>query len=633
MVKEEQKPGAGAFRFVNPRPRKKRRPNPFWANQYNTKQHGVPGRHSPGATEDSYASRPSNAMNRGILSPENENSPTETRDCVYQEQHRRSSITPVDIGMSAPCDSSAELPDHLIDTLDTETLWDIMDVRMSDNWHNHHDLSTSHLALPSPMPSGPSCLDETLALEDHDTYGRTGLHEKLSPDNSSNRLSLPPVPDTFPGTGAIEQCPNPSQRTTHSLFNLGPWPRKSSPLAFSMQPKSPDVSVQTLIDRYNRQFCALPITSDFPYNPFRCQTRGLDTSTGLLHAFLAIAYYHIDRESPHVEYSAEMNFHKGAARKLCETELKDKTLLRPISSFSNLINTIAVLFTFEAAQSAIGRWSHHLTCIHDILEHSGGASALSRSPKLQTQVIICLWWDVTVAMTSREAPVFPYSYFNELLSLEEESLWTFFDMTGCPRGLLVALVQLAHMAAERERVLDMRFACFNLKLVDDIEDSIYNWSPSSHEEPLDWKDEEEMHLEQDRIHCFEAWRFALLLYIQRVFRWNRKTAPWGRIKFLARKVVDHIQSCRLSSFVSKQVLMPVFLAGAELQNQDCRDTMLRYCHEWHKKSGYKPFGDTRSLLEEIWKEQEESDSQLVWWGSVIDAKHKNFESCKRYKLG
>lgn len=197
----------------------------------------------------------------------------------------------------------------------------------------------------------------------------------------------------------------------------------------------------------------------------------------------------------------------------------------------------------------------------------------------------------------------------------------------------MALVQLTYMAAEKEKLAGMRFASFNMALVDEIDESIRNWSSPCSLPEQDVVDEELMHFKQDQHHCFEAWRYALILYIHRVFRWDRASPPSGQIKLLARKVVDHIRAFRPSSFVSKQVLMPAFLSGAELADRGFRDTILDYCRKWQSRSGYQPFGDAASLLGDIWKAQEEFGSQPVWWATVMDQKHQAFGPGKRYKLG
>lgn len=243
-------------------------------------------------------------------------------------------------------------------------------------------------------------------------------------------------------------------------------------------------------------------------------------------------------------------------------------------------------------------------------------------------------WDVTISMVSREDTVLPYSYFESLLRLEDTDTWSFFDITGCPRELFVRLVQLTHMAAEKEKLAEMRFASFRYDLVDEIEEAISAWKNNESDDmgTVEIDDENSVHDAQDKFHCYKAWQFCLLLYIHRVFRWDRTQPPSPKIKMLARRTLDHIQSCRLSSLISKQVLLPIFLAGSEILDNGYCEMVGRYCREWHRKSGYQPFIHVLTLLESVWNQRRATGSNSVWWGSVIDETYEAFGE-ERLKLG
>jgi hypothetical protein len=194
------------------------------------------------------------------------------------------------------------------------------------------------------------------------------------------------------------------------------------------------------------------------------------------------------------------------------------------------------------------------------------------------------------------------------------------------------MIQLAHLTLENEQVKRMRHATFDVDLIAEIETSIIN---CKFEFNL-WEEknpEEKMQLEQDQMNCCEAWRSMLLLYICRVFRWNRSLAPPKELTFLARKTLNYIRACRQTSLISKQLLLAVFMTGMETKDRFCRQSVLEYCHWWQQETGYWSFAHAGLLLEDIWAEQDENGEEAEWWGSIVDRKHTEFSQNVRYKFG
>ena len=144
--------------------------------------------------------------------------------------------------------------------------------------------------------------------------------------------------------------------------------------------------------------------------------------------------------------------------------------------------------------------------------------------------------------------------------------------------------------------------------------------------------EDEMQLQQDRFHCAEAWRYALLLYIERVFFWPRDEVSPVVIKSLARKTLDHVCACRRTSQLQKQLLLPVFLAASETGDRYLRQFATEYCRWWADCSRYHMFGTVPGLLDEIWAKDTREHPQH-WWGSVIDASNGSLGNDRLYLLG
>lgn len=121
------------------------------------------------------------------------------------------------------------------------------------------------------------------------------------------------------------------------------------------------------------------------------------------------------------------------------------------------------------------------------------------------------------------------------------------------------------------------------------------------------KENQEQH---DRFHCAEAWRCALLLYVECVFKRDASQRSSALIN-LVRRTLDYIRCRQRSSQTQKQLLLPVFLAGSETSDEGKRPFVKDYCAYWAKTSRYSMFNSVPTLLDEIW-------STVVWWGTVIN---------------
>lgn len=207
------------------------------------------------------------------------------------------------------------------------------------------------------------------------------------------------------------------------------------------------------------------------------------------------------------------------------------------------------------------------------------------------------------------------------------------------------------MARQKELASSMEFLTFEMKPVFDIEKDILCWSniftkpgdcgtgpgcsdriqeefcsigADSSEDttsPDSDNEDEEYCQQQDRHHLAEAWRYGLLLYIQRVFRWDRQShrRPPEALRLTSR-ILEHSRNCRKTSQAQKQLLLPIFLAGAEARDEDMRDTARSFCLWWGARCRYGMFYSVLELLEEYWRELPSRKGQPFWWGSFLDMK-------------
>ncbi|KAJ5097066.1 hypothetical protein N7456_007787 [Penicillium angulare] len=316
-------------------------------------------------------------------------------------------------------------------------------------------------------------------------------------------------------------------------------------------------------------------------------------------------------------WSDEVVEHRGKAAQLLENAL------RTIQSQNSLhlLEPILILFTLDCTLSATGQWNTHLKRAHSVLQACGGPNSLI-APRQRSQVGMLLWWDATITLVSRRCPIFDRSYLEYCIRWEKLDEWSFFDLTGCPQELFVLLYNLSELAQQSEIASSMTWLTFNITPIIEAEEKLNQWQnkfvPLPQDQNLDISDEDlerQLHEQQDRYHCAEAWRCALILYIESVFKRDSSQRRSFSLTLMARKTLDHIRCCRRTSQTQKQLLLPIFLAGSETYDNDMRNFVKDYCLYWAEKSRYSMFSSVPMLLEEIWTTDQ-------WWGAIIDSKRK-----------
>lgn len=192
------------------------------------------------------------------------------------------------------------------------------------------------------------------------------------------------------------------------------------------------------------------------------------------------------------------------------------------------------------------------------------------------------------------------------------------------------MIRLGSYAREFELIAGMACAKFDMAPVFEVRKKIREWTDPEYGDFTDQQLAESslMHgydvgnvaqYREDLHHCAEAWRYGLLTYASRVFEWQRGEPAPPALGFLARKTLNHVSSCRASSTLQKQLLLPVFLAGCETADGHLREAARAYCRWWGERTRYDMFLTAHALLEEVWSD----DSPQAWWGSVIDQKSRS----------
>ncbi|ETS77696.1 hypothetical protein PFICI_09758 [Pestalotiopsis fici W106-1] len=375
-----------------------------------------------------------------------------------------------------------------------------------------------------------------------------------------------------------------------------------------------DYTVDQLLLRYDQEFCVLPLTHDFKANPFRCRMENVHGSQMLLHCILALCYKHIHRDTG--TCFAEAQSHERAALQMLDRiERSGQTL-----TTTGTLDPLLILMTLKCATSALGPWVWYLKRVNNILSAAQSLD-LRQNPRMQAQIEMFAWWDVTLALTSRQGYVLSQSTIQNLIDQKDMSKTSFYGVAGCPKFLFENMVRLGVYAREFELVASMTCVRVDLGPILAIEKDIIGWEPVkgaiTSELVVPGEEAETLEsaqVEEDLRHCAEAWKFGLLVYIERVFKWDRKEEISPMVQFLARKTLDHVRCCRRESMTQKQLLLPMFLAGCEVKDEWLRKEASDYCDWWGKKTRYDMFLTASALLQTVWDDEE----AFKWWGPVID---------------
>jgi hypothetical protein len=181
------------------------------------------------------------------------------------------------------------------------------------------------------------------------------------------------------------------------------------------------------------------------------------------------------------------------------------------------------------------------------------------------------------------------------------------------------MARLAKLAAMYEKValINSEWATFNLFPVEAIVEEVKKWRNEDDTTYHDTATTEDINAKRDRFHCSETWRYAIILYTVRAFTRKLDWQGLQSTTFLARMILDHIRCIRKNQIVQKQVLIPIFLAAAELGDETDRAFVRQYCKHWSASSRYTMFETAGTVIERIWAGWEDQNRDTYWWGIAI----------------
>lgn len=220
---------------------------------------------------------------------------------------------------------------------------------------------------------------------------------------------------------------------------------------------------------------------------------------------------------------------------------------------------------------------------------------------------------------SRTKPHFPFSYLERLHGFDDGDGWSCFDLNGCPIELISAMARLAKLASIYKKTTEMEWTIFNLHPVKVIIDEVKLYV---NDEKVEWDElnhlSDDINLRRNRYYCVEAWRHAILLYTYRVFTQRPDERELRAIDYLSRLILDCVRCIPSSDIIQKQILLPVFLAAAEVGDEETRSMVREYCAYWSNASRVYHFQTAGCLLDSIWKDWDPLTRDVYWWGVKID---------------
>lgn len=368
---------------------------------------------------------------------------------------------------------------------------------------------------------------------------------------------------------------------------------------------------QELLHYYDTDFCGTPVTTDFAENPYRHALSLALSSPAVLHAILGFSAHHRGRLRKEFEtctvlhHKSESMIHLSAA-----LENPDPCAESPIP-----LTTMILLISLDATQSGQGSWGVHLRGASNLLKQRGDRVLLNTDMPFRGQTAMLLWWDLTLAMISRQAPLLPESYVRSFIKQASAgSDLDFFNLVGCQEDIFGYLSQTVQIACRLRAGGD---AFEIVKQIQEIEESLLDWKL-----PLEFNTSRlrrltsrQLEYTMNRIHATEAWRWAILLYIQQIFRGGKAS------EFYRHQIFDHAKCITRNAQdrIQKQILLPLFLAGAQTASSEAclRGFVMDLCAYWGIACRFGMFDTVAALLQCIWDKMDSSE-EPVFWGDVLD---------------
>lgn len=365
-----------------------------------------------------------------------------------------------------------------------------------------------------------------------------------------------------------------------------------TPVLYSRQPEYFQLPAAILeqVAFYTWRFSPVTLTYDVKANPWQACLPQIDQAPFLLDAVRALA----TRHRSHLEETPES---------LSVLELKDRALSSFAHSIGNVslevgISVSLLLIVIDYSECAFGNWTVHLQGVRRMIEAAGGIKVGETHTQIRAQLAQLVWYDTTAALLSRQGPVFPREYTEHVVSWKSDSQWSLLALNGYPDLAFLDMYDIAEAATHASSLSDGHVTGLEMKL----------W--------LARFDTDEGTTDKDITALTDCWRLGLLLYCTRVFHHGESVKRKARL--LAEEIMWLIHELPPYSNKQKQAVVPLFLAGCEIESFRFRRIAIEYCQRWKKRSGLWLCQTVLDLLQTIWAAVDENPEKDVWWGDFVN---------------
>lgn len=379
---------------------------------------------------------------------------------------------------------------------------------------------------------------------------------------------------------------------------------RSSPSLMSYKPRFETVH-DRLLSHYCNNVIAIPWTNPASdLNPLRLLLPLIEDFPPLRNAVMALSATHYP-----MELSTCLTYKSQALSTFSEAiqNVTNDVIL------GHLLATLLVLFNLQSVESGFGQWRVHLRGAYQLLmarfRTEDVRLVLQQQPLLHSIVLQISWYDTAWAMMSLQACEVPDHFVRPAVLLSmENNRGGMADTVGCSESIYLIMRGIINGdVTSVEEVL--RSDPSNLSVLVGRA-----FSPSH---------------AADRYFCEQAWKYGLVVYLVTKRREHVERAQF--VKFCTNLVTTYTRSLSCSSF-QKQVLLPMVVAGAQVDDMEIREYFREYCVRYRSEVKYALYEDGLHIMETTWALRDEQKAKgLVPTACWVDVTTHHPE--KHYMLG